>query len=60
MPAHHPLDPLAVDDLALGAQLGMDARRPISFAVMGVNPLDVASSPRLAILRALSGRDRQA
>jgi len=50
MPTHHPLDPLAADDLALGAQLGMDARRPISFAVVGVNPLDVVQQPTVGDL----------
>ena len=41
MLAHDPLDPLAADGMALGAQLGMDARRSISFPVLGMNPPDV-------------------
>jgi hypothetical protein len=28
--------------LAFGTQLGMDARRPISFPVVSMNPLDIA------------------
>jgi len=60
MLAHHPLDPLVADSLALGTQLGMDARRTISFPVVSMNPLDIAQEPTMAILRGLSGRDRQA
>jgi len=60
VPAHQPLDPLAADDLALSPQLSMNARRAISLPVAGMNPLDIARSSRLAILRELSGRDRQA
>jgi hypothetical protein len=44
MVTHHPLDPLAANGLPLGTKLGMDARCAI----------------RLAFLRGLSGRDRQA
>jgi hypothetical protein len=40
--AHHPLDPLAADSLALGPQLGMDARRTVSFSIVGMKPLDIA------------------
>jgi hypothetical protein len=42
MPAHHPLDPLAADTLALGTQFGVDTRRPISAPVVGMNPPDIA------------------
>jgi hypothetical protein len=42
MLAHHPLDPLTADGLALGPQLGMDPRRTISFPVVSMNPLDIA------------------
>ncbi len=42
MPAHHPLDPLAADGLALGTQLGMNTRCPISAPVLGMNPPDIA------------------
>ena len=41
VPAHHPLDPLAADDLALGAQLGMNSRCPISAPVISMNPPDI-------------------
>jgi hypothetical protein len=36
--AHHPLDPLAANDLALGT----DARRAVSSPVVSMNPLDIA------------------
>jgi hypothetical protein len=39
---HHPLNPLTADGLAFGTQLGMDARRTISFPVVSMNPLDIA------------------
>jgi hypothetical protein len=42
MLAHHPLDPLAADGLALGTQRSMDAWRTISFPVVSMNPLDIA------------------
>jgi hypothetical protein len=42
MLAHHPLDPLAADGVALGPQLGMDARRAISFPMASMNALDIA------------------
>jgi hypothetical protein len=42
MLAHHPLDPLAANDLALGTQLGLDARRTISLPVVSMNLLDIA------------------
>jgi hypothetical protein len=41
VPVPHPLDPLAADDLALGAQLGMNSRYPISAPVLGMNPPDI-------------------
>jgi hypothetical protein len=41
MLAHHPLDRLAADGLALGAQFGMDARGSVSFPVPGMDPPDV-------------------
>jgi hypothetical protein len=41
MLAHHPLDPLTADGLALGTQLGMDARRTISFPVVSMNAPDI-------------------
>ena len=60
MPAHDPFDPLAADGLALGAQLGVDARRSVSFPVVRMDPRMSTSSARLAILHGLSGRDRHA
>jgi hypothetical protein len=39
--AHDPLDPLAAGGLALGAQLGVDARCSISFPVLRMDPPDV-------------------
>jgi len=41
MPAHHPLDPLAADDPALGTQLGMNTWCPIPAPMVGVNPPDI-------------------
>ena len=41
MLAHDPFDPLATDGLALGAQFGVDARRSVSFLVLGMDPPDV-------------------
>ena len=41
MLAHDPLDPLAADGLARGAQFSVDARRPVSFLVLRMDPLDV-------------------
>jgi len=41
MLAQHPLDPLAADGLTLGAQFGVDARRPIPFPVPRMNPPDL-------------------
>ena len=41
MLAHDPLDPLATDGLALGAQFGMDVRRSISFPVLRMKPPDI-------------------
>src|SRR2546421_11996626 len=38
--AHQPLDPLAADGLALGPQLGMDTRRPISAPGVRMKPPD--------------------
>jgi hypothetical protein len=48
--AHHPLDPLAADGVALGPQLGMDARSAISFAVMSMNAADIAQEPTIGDL----------
>ena len=42
VPAHHPLDPLAADTLALGTQLGVDARCPVAAPVISMNPPDIA------------------
>jgi len=39
--AHDPFDPLAADGLARGAQFGVDARRSVSFLVLGMDPTDV-------------------
>jgi hypothetical protein len=39
--AHDPLDPLAADDLTLGSQFGVDARRSVSFVVLRMDPPDV-------------------
>ena len=39
--AHHPFDPLAADGLALGLQLGIDARRTVSFPMVSMNVLDI-------------------
>jgi hypothetical protein len=39
--AHEPRDPLAVDGVALGTQFSVDARRPVSFAVLRMDPPDV-------------------
>jgi hypothetical protein len=41
MAAHDPLDPLAADGIALGAQFGMDARRSVPFPVLCMNPPDI-------------------
>jgi hypothetical protein len=41
VPAHHPLDPLAADGMARGAQFGLDARRAIASPVVGMNPPDI-------------------
>jgi hypothetical protein len=38
---HEPGDPLAAGGLAFGAQLGVDARRPVSLAVPSMNPPDI-------------------
>jgi hypothetical protein len=58
--ADHPRDPLAADGLTLGPPLGIDARGAMSFPGVSMNPLGLAQSPRLAILRGLLGGDRQA
>jgi hypothetical protein len=39
--AHDPFDPLAADDLTLGPQFGVDARRSVSFPVLRMDPPDV-------------------
>jgi hypothetical protein len=39
--AHDPLDPLAADGLTRGSQLGVDARRSVSFLVPFMNPPDI-------------------
>jgi len=41
MLAHNPFDPLAADGLARGPQFGVDARCPIPFPVLRMNPPDV-------------------
>jgi hypothetical protein len=41
VPAHHPLDPLAADTLAVGTQFGVDTRCPLSAPVLGMNPSDI-------------------
>ena len=41
MPAHDPLDPLAVDDPALGTQLGMNTWCPIPAPMVSMNPPDI-------------------
>ena len=50
MLAHHPLDPLAAEGVALGPQLGMDARRAISFPMASMNALDIAQEPTIGDL----------
>jgi hypothetical protein len=41
MAAHEPRDALAADGMALGAQLGVDARCSVSFPVLRMDPPDV-------------------
>jgi len=44
------LDPLAAEGVALGPQLGMDARRAISFPMASMNALDIAQEPTIGDL----------
>jgi hypothetical protein len=39
--AHDPCDPLTADGMALGAQFGVNARRPVSFPVLHMDPPDI-------------------
>jgi hypothetical protein len=41
MPAHDPLDPLAADAVARGAQLGIKTGRPIPAPMVSMNPPDI-------------------
>ena len=41
MTVHEPRDPLAADGMALGAQLGVNTRCSVSFAVSRMDPPDV-------------------
>ena len=58
MPAHDPLDPLAVDDPALGTQLGMNTWCPIPAPMVSMNPPDIGQQFTISGVARLSGRDR--
>jgi hypothetical protein len=51
---------LRLDGLALGAQLGIDARCSVSFPVLRMDPPDADQQRAIGDLAWLSGRDRHA